>query len=129
MSHHRIPHIAALLAGLALMSSSALSQDAVKVQPSSYRVALDNSSVRVLEFTGRPGMGVCGSGLHSHPAHLTVLLTAAKVRVTQNGKTFVVENKPGDVFWSEAVTHETENVGGAPVRSLIVELKHPVDGR
>src|SRR6201996_3256162 len=100
MTHRRFPHLAILLAGLALASSSALSQDAAKVQPSSYRVALENPSVRVLEFTGRPGMGVCGSGVHSHPAHLTVLLTAAKVRVTENGKTFIAENKPGDVFWS-----------------------------
>ncbi|THD62873.1 hypothetical protein [Phenylobacterium sp.] len=129
MTQHRLPLIAAVLASLALASSSALSQDAAKVQPASYRVALDNDSVRVLEFTGRPGMSVCGSGLHSHPAHLTVVLTAAKVKVTQNGKTFIAENKPGDVFWSEAVTHETENVGGAPVRSLIVELKHPANGR
>ncbi|WP_293370074.1 hypothetical protein, partial [Phenylobacterium sp.] len=90
---------------------------------------LDNESVRVLEFTGRPGMGVCGSGLHSHPAHLTVLLTAAKVKVTEGGKTFIAENKPGDVFWSDAVTHETENVGGSAVRSLIIELKQPAHGR
>jgi hypothetical protein len=27
------------------------------------------------------------------------------------------------------VTHETENVGGAAVRSLIIEIKQPVRGR
>jgi hypothetical protein len=120
---------AALLFGAVIAASAVLAQDAAKVQPSSYRVRLDNESVRVLEFTGRPGMGVCGSGLHSHPAHLTVLLTPAKVRVTEGGKTFVAEQKAGDVFWSPAVTHETENIGGATVRSLIVELKQPVHGR
>jgi hypothetical protein len=123
------PILAVLIAGLALGALPAASQDAAKVQPSSYRVVLENDSVRVLEFIGRPGMGVCGSGLHSHPAHLTVLLTAAKVKITQGGKTFIAENKPGDVFWSDAVTHETENVGGSAVRSLIIELKHPAHGR
>jgi hypothetical protein len=33
------------------------------------------------------------------------------------------ENKIGDVFWSEAETHTTENLTGREVRSLIVELK------
>jgi hypothetical protein len=121
--------ILALLAGLAICVGPALSQDAAKVQPSSYRLVLENQSVRVLEFTGRPGLGVCGSGLHSHPAHLTVLLTPAKVKITENGKTFIAQNKAGDVFWSGPVTHETENVGGGTVRSLIIEIKQPVHGR
>ena len=117
-----------LLAGLADFSV-AKAQDAAKVQPSSYRVALENSRVRVLDYNNRPGMGVCGTGIHSHPAHLTVRLTPAKVKITQNGRTVVVEDQPGDVFWSEAVTHETENIGGANVRSLIIEIKEPVRGR
>ena len=108
--------------------AAAQAQDAAKVQPSSYRVALENNRVRVLEYNGLPGMGVCGTGVHSHPAHLTVRLTPAKVKVTQNGRTVEIENKLGDVFWSEAQTHETENIGGANVRSLIIELKDPVRG-
>jgi beta-alanine degradation protein BauB len=104
-------------------------QDASKVQPSTYRVVQDNASVRVLEYTSRPGMGVCGSGTHSHPAHLTILLTPARVRVKENGKTFITENKVGDSFWSGPVTHEVENVGGASVRLLIVEIKSPGRGR
>ena len=112
--------LSALLAGLADFGRA---QDAAKVQPSSYRVVLENNRVRVLDYNGRPGMGVCGTGLHHHPPHLTVRLTSAKVRITENGRILVVDNKLGDVFWSEAVTHETENVGGASVRSLIIELK------
>jgi hypothetical protein len=119
--------LGAVLAGLADFAV-ARAQDAAKVQPSSYRVALENDRVRVLDYNGRPGMGVCGTGIHYHPPHLTVRLTPANVKITQNGRTVVVENKPGDVFWSEAVTHETENVGGANVRSLIIELKDHVRG-
>ena len=99
------------------------------MQPQSYRVVLDNAKVRVLEFDSRPGMGVCGAGTHSHPPHVTVLLTPAKVRVTQNGKTIVVTQKAGDAFYEPAVTHEVENVGGGPVRALIIELKSPPPGR
>jgi hypothetical protein len=113
----------ALFPALAL-TDSASAQDAVKIAPSGYRVSLENAHTRVLEFTSRPGMGVCGTGMHSHPAHLSVALTAAKARVKLlDGKTFQAESKPGDVFWSEAETHEVENIGGKDVHALIIEFK------
>jgi beta-alanine degradation protein BauB len=101
-------------------------QDATLMQPQSYRVALENSHARVLEFNSRPGMGVCGMGMHSHPAHLTVLLTNGVVRVkTPDGKVVEHADLPaGTVFWEEAVTHTVENLSGSNMRSLIVELKN-----
>jgi hypothetical protein len=115
--------LAALVATLG-GSSLARAQDAAVVQPSAYRVALENDRVRVLEFNSRPGMGVCGSGMHSHPPHLTVVLGATKSRVKlPDGKVFVVEKNLGDVFWSEAETHEVENISGRDARALLVELK------
>ena len=113
----------ALLPGLLVAGESA-AQDAARVQPRAYKVVLDNEHLRVIEFNSRPGLGVCGQGMHSHPAHLTVALTAATVRVKlPDGKTFVGENKPGDVFWAEAETHDTENLTGRSVRALMIELK------
>jgi beta-alanine degradation protein BauB len=115
----------AALPGLCL-ADTAHAQDAATMQPQSYRVVLDNDAVRVLEFVSRPGLGVCGSGMHSHPPHLSVALSPAKVRVKlPDGKVIVAENKTGDVFWSEAETHETENITGRNVRALIVEVKRP----
>ncbi|MGJ7497927.1 cupin domain-containing protein [Variovorax sp. RT4R15] len=108
------------------LGADALAQDATKVQPGAYRVAFENDRVRVLEFRSRPGLGVCGVGMHSHPAHLTVTLSAGKARVkTPDGKEFIGENKLGDVFWSEAETHEVENISGKDMRALLVELKAP----
>ena len=115
-----------LLAVIAALASvdAAQAQDAPAVQPRAYRVVLENDKLRVLEFVSRPGMGVCGTGIHSHPAHLSVALSASKVRVkTSDGKSFVGESKLGDVFWSEAETHETENISGKDARALMVELK------
>ena len=102
----------------------AVAQDAAHVQPRSYRVVLDNADVRVLEFNARPGMGICGTGLHSHPAHVTVMLSPQRVLIHQGGKVFVKEGKVGDAFFEPPVTHEVENIGGTPARSLIIELKH-----
>jgi len=68
-----------LLAGLGSLGAQlalgdANAQDAAKVMPRAYRVAFENDKLRVLDFAGRPGMGICGEGMHSHPAHLTVVL-------------------------------------------------------
>jgi len=100
-------------------------QDAVKSQPQNYRVAFENDKVRVLEYNGRPGMGVCGDGMHSHPAHLAVLLSSSKVRIkTPDGKVEVHNDiPPGAVFWGNAETHEVENIGGNDVRMLLIEFK------
>jgi hypothetical protein len=117
----------ALVPGLAFVGA-AQAQDAARVQPHAYKVVFENDTVRVLEFNSRPGMGVCGSGVHSHPAHLTVALSPAKVRVKEGGKEFVGENVIGDVFWSNAQVHETENIGGKDLRALIIEVKTPGAG-
>jgi hypothetical protein len=117
----------ALLAALPLLALAERSeaQDAAKMQPQSYRVAMENDHVRVLDFNSRPGMGVCGIGMHSHPGHVTVLLTTGNVRVrTPDGKVQEMRDLPfGTVFWEEPVTHTVENISGTAMRSLIIELK------
>lgn len=107
-----------------LIADTAGAQDAARMQPRAYRVVLENDRLRVVEFNSKPGMGICGTGMHSHPPHLTVALSPARVRVKlPDGKVFEPENKLGDVFWTEAETHETENLTGHNVRALIIELK------
>lgn len=108
-----------------VMASTVSAQDPAKVQPRSYRVLLENSEVRVLEYSSVPGMGVCGAGVHSHPRALNILLTPARVRVTAKGKTFVATNKEGDVWYTPPVTHEAENISGHGVRAVMVEFKTP----
>ena len=118
-----------LLAGLGSLTAQlslgdANAQDAVKVMPRAFRVAFENERLRVLEFTGRPGMGICGESMHSHPPHLTVVLADWRGQVTTpDGKTAERTRKLGDVFWSEAETHKVENTGNSTSRVLIVELK------
>jgi beta-alanine degradation protein BauB len=108
-----------------VLAESAEAQDAALVQPQSYRVAFENDKLRVLDYNSRPGMGVCGSGMHSHPAHLTVIISGGSVRIkTPDGKVVEQHDVPaGVVFWSEAETHSVENISGANMRSLLIELK------
>ena len=101
-----------------------LAQDAVTVAPRSFRVVLDNDRVRVLEFKSRPGFGVCGEGMHSHPDHVTVSLTEAKLKVTTGtGKVMFEDIPPGTVFYAPAEIHSAEIIGSLGTRSYIIELK------
>ncbi len=112
----------ALLASFGV-TRDVLAQDASKANPRSYRVVLENKSVRVIEYKSRPGLGVCGEGMHSHPAHLAIALTPAKVKVTMNGKTSYGEVPAGEVMYFDAEVHSAENVGGAGTRFFLVEMK------
>lgn len=112
------------LGGEALAQANDRAKDATQANPASYKVLLENDRVRVLEYRGRPGMGVCGEGLHSHPDHVTINLVPAKVRVAgADGKTQVVDVPAGFVLWEDAGTHAAENIGGFNAHLVIVELK------
>jgi hypothetical protein len=112
----------ALLAAFGV-TQQALAQSATTANPRSYRVVLENERVRVIEYKSRPGLGVCGEGMHSHPAHLAIALTPAKVKVTQDGKTSYGEVPAGEVLFYDAEVHAAENVGGAGTRFYLVEMK------
>ncbi len=113
----------ALLAAFGV-TPEALAQDAPTADPRSYRVVLDNDRVRVLEYTSRAGLGVCGQGMHYHPARVSVSLTGAKTkRTSADGKVTFAEVAPGNVSFAEAETHSTEIIGGSGTRTYITELK------
>ena len=120
-----------LLAGLGglaaqLVARGTEAQDAARVMPSAYRLAFENDRVRVLDFVGRPGMGICGEGMHSHPACLSIVMADWQgVVSTPDSAARPVQRKAGDVFWSEAVTHKAENTGKTVSRVMMVELKTP----
>jgi hypothetical protein len=116
--------LAGLLADFGVPRAAA--QDAARIMPRAYRVAFENDQVRVLDFVGRPGMGICGEGMHSHPAHLTIVMGDWQgVVTTPDNVAQPRQRKAGEVFWSEAETHKLENTGKTNSRVMIVELKTP----
>ncbi len=79
--------------------------------------------MRVLEFVSRPGMGVCGNGMHSHPAHLTVALSEAKVRVTlPDGRASTRQQARRRVLERSRNARGGEH-RGRDLRALIIEIK------
>lgn len=110
--------------GIGAGAETAMAQDATRTEPRSYKVLFENDKVRVLEYVSRPGIGVCGTGKHSHPDHVTVTLTPAKVKLTTaDGKVQVHALPAGSTFWEPASTHAAENVGGSGSRMVLVEIK------
>ena len=98
----------------------------LKLRAQESKVILENDKVRVTEYTAKPHEGVCGVGMHSHPAHLTVILQSARVRVTYpDGKTVEREPRKDLVFWSEAGTHSVENIDTVVRHALIIDVKEP----
>lgn len=117
--------VLAMLAALGV-TREALAQDAVASDPRAFRVVLENERVRVLEYRSRPGLGVCGHGMHYLPERVTVTLTGAKAKITgADGKGAIRDIPAGHVFYSPAETHAVENVGGAGTRIYMIELKGP----
>jgi hypothetical protein len=121
-----------LLRTLAALGVSAVALDAsAQASPSPSpapaaggKVIFENDRMRVIEHMSKPRLGVCGTGYHSHPPHLTVCLTDVKARVTLQGKEpFVAENRAGDVFWDPGGFHTVENLGNRDTKAYLVEMK------
>ena len=116
-----------VLAMLAALGMSAADSELVFAQSADAaggKVVFENEKVRVISHLSRPRTGVCGTGLHSHPPQLTVILTDVKAKVTLPGKEpFVDEQKAGAVFWDPGGAHVVENLGTRDSKVYLVELK------
>jgi quinol monooxygenase YgiN len=112
----------ALLAiALALAAPAARAQDPVALYPENYRVLSENARVRVIDF--RLAKGATESA-HRHRPHVVYVLQGFRIRFTfPDGSTGLRETKAGDVLWSEAVTHASENIGDTDAHGILVELK------
>jgi quercetin dioxygenase-like cupin family protein len=106
---------------LAASAASVWGQDPVPLYPDNYTVLFENDRVRVLDFRLKKG---ATERAHSHPAHVAVFLADFKIRFTlPDGKTAMRDAHTGEVAFSEAVTHASENVGGTDGHGILVELK------
>ena len=104
----------------------AMCQDPVPIYPENYKVIMENDRVRVLDFQLKKG---AKENAHSHPAHVVYVITGFKIRFTfPDGSTRIRETNSGDVLFSEAVIHASENIGDTDAHGILVELKTPPSG-
>lgn len=97
-------------------------QDAAKVNADTITLKLENSRIRVLEATLKPGDK---EKTHSHPAYVVYVIEGGKVRNhAADGTVSEAEFKAGDVVYREPLTHWAENIGTTTLRLVLVELKN-----
>lgn len=106
-----------------VLASTAAAQDLAATAGSNAKVVLDNDQVRVIELNMPPG---ATTGMHSHGKNIVVFLSGgAMVQEMADGSTKATVRKPGEVLWSDPVTHDSKNTSKTAVRSLVIELKEP----
>lgn len=97
-------------------------QDPLAVNSKTIALKLENSRVRVLEATLKPG---AKEELHSHPAYVIYVIAGGKFRNHgADGTVTEGEFQTGDVIYREPVTHWAENIGKTTIRLELVELKN-----
>lgn len=102
-------------------ANSTHAQDPLIVNSHSITLKLENSRVRVLEATLKPGDK---EKAHSHPAYVIYVIEGGKFRNhAADGTVTEAEFKTGDVIYREPITHWSENIGNTTIRLELVELK------
>src|SRR6476661_8563994 len=98
------------------------SQDVLTSNPKTILLKLENSRVRVLEATLKPG----GKEVtHCHTSYVIYVIEGGKVRThCADGTVTDAEFRSGDVIYRDPVTHWAENIGTTTIRLELVELKN-----
>jgi quercetin dioxygenase-like cupin family protein len=110
-----------VLFAVILLSGYSFAQDATKVDPKHYKVEFENDQVKVLRITYGPGEI---SKMHSHAEGVVVFLSDGKGKFTlPDGKTSEENFKSGLVIWTDATTHQPENIGDQPFEIIQIEMK------
>ena len=110
-----------IMISLIVFAGAAAAQDPVPLYPQNYKVLLENDRVRVLDFQLKKG---AKEDFHAHPAAVTYVIAPFKIRFTfPDGSTRIREAKAGDVFYGDALTHASENIGDTDAHGLLIEMK------
>jgi len=97
-------------------------QDPLSVNSKTIKLKLENSRVRVLQATLRPGDK---EKTHSHPAYVIYVIEGGRVRTHgSDGAVTETEFRTGEVIYREPVVHWAENIGNTTIRLELVELKN-----
>jgi len=101
--------------------TEAAGPDAVAADPAHYKVEFENDRVRVLRISYGPKEK---SVMHSHPEGVVVFLKDLSGKFTMpDGTTHEMQTKAGTVGWTDAATHQPENLGDDPFELIQIELK------
>ena len=104
-----------------LMVAPMRAQDPPAASGYSVNVEFENEQIRVTRVRYAPH---AKSPVHSHTGRIVVALTETHTRAaTADGKSTEASRKAGDIYWSDSVTHQGENLLDAPIEVIEIEVK------
>lgn len=110
-----------LLGGFVFAAKPVLAEDPLVLAPGIYSLLFENDQVRVCDIRFKPGDKIA---MHSHPNHILYILSPGSIKLSYaDGTSKQIDAQAGQVLWSNAESHMSENVGGTEVHAIIVELK------
>jgi quercetin dioxygenase-like cupin family protein len=116
------------LAVVALATARAQSLDPLLADPQHYHLELENQWVRVIREQMGPHQKM---PMHQHPlpGSVIVFLTDRHNRLTsQDGASQELRDHAGDLMWSSASTHRSENLSDAAFEAVQIEPRKPDSG-
>ncbi len=94
--------------------------DSTVIDPDVHHVVMENEHVRVFEARGAPGWK---SKMHTHPPLVLVSVGSARLKLTlPDGKTSILDFRPGQVIWVPGAEHSWELLAG-DLHAVGVEVK------
>ena len=123
--------VAAIVAIPAVVESFAVMRDALVVRAQNAQTAdpqqitpnkieFENDQIKVIRGFLAPHQK---TAVHSHPYRFGVTLTKNDLLITSDGKTVPSKKNAQEIFWSEPVTHQVENVSTDRMQNIEIEFK------
>jgi hypothetical protein len=95
-------------------------EDSTVADPDGHQVTFENERIRVIE--GRFAEGAT-SPMHSHPDRIIISLSSYRLKsIDPDGNETILDLRPGQVVWSDALAHATEVIAGSG-HVIDVEIK------
>ena len=95
--------------------------DIVEISPDVHKVLFENTAIRVLEVSVKPGAKV---PMHTNPENVNYIVKPGTLRlIASDGSTADLELTERQVIPAPVGRHAVENIGSTEVRTICIELK------
>jgi quercetin dioxygenase-like cupin family protein len=113
-----VESFAAVRDALVVRAQATQNADAQQITPN--KIEFENDQIKVIRGFLAPHQK---TAVHSHPYRFGVTLTKNDLLITSDGKTVPSKKNAQEIFWSEPVTHQVENVANDRLQNIEIEFK------
>ena len=113
-----VESFAAVRDALVVRAQDTQNADSQQITPN--KIEFENDQIKVIRGFLAPHQK---TPVHSHPYRFGVTLTKNDLLITSDGKTVPSKKNAQEIFWSEPVTHQVENVSTDRMQNIEIEFK------